>query len=241
MKKKLRSLTLHYIAGYCIGILCGIYALPEFIYAIIVGALVLFFFIIPSISLIKKYENENKQLQEQLIRQKKYNEQNSKSCWDLEEWKHSAQTVVPDIDEKIENYEAQESAKKFDEDYQPFAKLVVDFYNFDKYYEAISVYNQLSKKAKQLVTININQIQENYKIMLQTQIKVAIKNINYCLSKYKPIAEDFENWQRTIYYYENLPEVVQEALEQKESDLIRKLYDGFTFAKDNQIHKKAFQ
>lgn len=241
MSERLRSAVLYYIAGCCIGILCVIYLTAKPISAIIIGFLISILIILPSICLLRSDEKEKQKLTEQLLQQKKYNKQSSESCWNLEQWKSLAQTVVPDIDEKIEDYEAHEKASEFDETYKPFAKLVVDFYNFDKYYEAISTYNQLSGKAKQLVTINVKQIQDNYKLMLQTQMKVAIKNINYCLSKYKPIAEDLENWQRTIYYYENLPETVQEELEKKESDLIRKLYDGFTFSKDNQIHKKAFK
>ena len=59
------------------------------------------------------------------------------------------------------------------------------------------------------------------------------------IPNYKPIADDYDNWQKVVDYYESLPEPVQEVLEMNESSLIKSLYDGFTASKDDLTHEES--
>lgn len=238
MSKKLR-LLLAFIVCTCIWLLNLAYMTRHVTTVIIAGLIVytiLFTYLI--IQLINS-EKENKKLQEQINHQKNYNRQISQNIWDLEQWKTSVYAVVPDIDEKLDENQARDIASEFDTTYKPLAKLVADFSDFDKYYEAVCAYNNLSPRAKLLVSINISQIQENYQKMLNTQMVVALNHINRGLSKYKPVARDYDNWQILIDYYENLPISVQQELETNKYILIKDLYDGFVASKDDKLYKES--
>ena len=68
---------------------------------------------------------------------------------------------------------------------------------------------------------------------------MALNHINRGLSKYKPVAGDYDNWQRLIDYYENLPMSVQQELETNKYILIKDLYDGFVSSKDDKLYKES--
>ena len=238
MRKKIRSL-LSFIASTCIGLLILAYMTRNITTVISTGLIVYTILFTYLIFELINSEKENKKLQEQINQQKNYNKQISQNIWDLEQWKTSVYTIVPDIDEKIEENKACEIASEFDNTYRPLAKLVVDFSDFDKYYEAVRAYNNLSPRAKLLVSINISQIQENYQKMLNTQIVVALNHVNRGLSKYKPLAGDYNNWQRLIDYYEGLPQPIRMEIERNNFVLISNLYDGFVASKDDKIYKEA--
>ena len=238
MSKKLRSL-LSFIASTCIGLLILAYMTRNITTVIITGLIVYTILFTYLIFELINSEKENKKLQEQINQQKNYNRQISQNIWDLEQWKTSVYAVIPDIDEKLEENKARDIASEFDTTYRPLAKLVIDFSDFDKYYEAVRAYNNLPPRAKLLVSINISQIQENYQKMLNTQMVVALNHINHGLSKYKPVAGDYDNWQRLIDYYENLPMSVQQELETNKYILIKDLYDGFVASKDDKLYKES--
>lgn len=238
MKKKLRSIF-SIMGGAGVGLLVLTCITKNITVVVTTGLIVSAILLNYALFLLVNSEKENKNLQEQIKRQKEYNRQLSQNNWDLEQWKTSVYTIVPDIDEKIEENKACEIASEFDNTYRPLAKLVVDFSDFDKYYEAVRAYNNLSPRAKLLVSINISQIQENYQKMLNTQIVVALNHVNRGLSKYKPLAGDYNNWQRLIDYYEGLPQPIRMEIERNNFVLISNLYDGFVASKDDKIYKEA--
>ncbi len=238
MRKKLRSL-MSYTAGCCIGLLAIALITRKYDTIMITALLVLLTVIIFSIRLLVESEKENDELQKQIKQIREHNRHCNQLCWDLEQWQSQARTVVEDIDEKIAEYLDKQNATEFDEKYSTLARIVIEFNDFDEYYEAFRTYNMLSVRAKNLITINVDQILENYQKALHIWVEVASTKLNHMIPNYKPIADDYDNWQKVVDYYESLPEPVQEVLEMNESSLIKSLYDGFTASKDDLTHEES--
>lgn len=238
MRKKLRSL-ISYTAGCCIGLLAVALIARKYDTILTTSVLVLLTVIIFSIRLLVESEKENDELQKQIKQQREHNKHCNQMCWNLEQWQSQARTVVEDIDEKIAEHQNKQNAAEFDEKYSALAKIVIEFNDFDEYYEAFRAYNMLSARAKSLITINVDRILENYQKALRIWVEVASQELNHMIPNYKPIADDYDNWQRAIDYYESLPEPVQEVLEMNESSLVKSLYDGFTASKDDLTHEES--
>lgn len=186
-----------------------------------------------------KCEKENKKLQARINHQKEYARQCNQARREIEQWQHIARIVSEDIDDKVEEYQAKQKAAEFNEKYKKLAKIVINFNNFDDYYEAVRTYDAFLPRDKALVTIDMKQIRENYLTALHTQVKTASAKLNNDIARYKPVSKDYENWQSLVDYYESLPEPVQATLEMNEYTLVATIYDGFTFSKDDRIQEEA--
>lgn len=170
----------------------------------------------------KEYDKKIKRIQNtraKIARDKEKAEEEiknlKKEIQEFDNWKKTAIKVQPDIEKKVLCYYAKADAQKFSKKYEEFSKKEFTNNDFSYLVRVIDEFEKLSDLAKKFVTINMDDVYQKYKTILNNYKAESEEKIRKVCKKYAGTEEERFKLRHAVEYYESLPIQIQSKFDSK--------------------------
>lgn len=170
----------------------------------------------------KEYDKKIKRIQNtraKIARDKEKAEEEiknlKKEIQKIDNWKKTAIKVQPDIEKKVLCYYAKADAQKFSKKYEEFSKKEFTNNDFSYLVRVIEDFESLSDLAKKFVTIDMDDVHQKYKTILDNYKAESEEKIRKVCKKYAGTEEERFKLRHAVEYYESLPIQIQSKFDSK--------------------------